>query len=134
MVIQSVLVEAFRDAPILLSLSYLAVVIVLAIIFVMLEPFLIYAVRRRFADPLARSQTEPEQLPAPEAGASLEILTRREREIVGLISSGYSNGDIAKMLFISEYTVKDHTKNIYRKLNVHSHFDLTALVNRTKTD
>ena len=51
-----------------------------------------------------------------------------------LIGYGYSNGDIAKILFISENTVKDHTKNIYRKLEVHSRFELAALVNRIHKD
>lgn len=64
----------------------------------------------------------------------LSLLSRREQEVVDLICHGYSNGDIAKALFISEHTVKDHTKNIYRKMNVHSRLELAALINRLKAD
>lgn len=64
----------------------------------------------------------------------LNVLTKRELEVADLISYGYSNANIAKILFISEHTVKDHTKNIYRKLNVHSRFELAALVNRIKAN
>ena len=70
---------------------------------------------------------------APEnKSITLELLSKREKEVVDLIGQGYSNGDIANILFISEHTVKDHTKNIYKKMNVHSRFELTALVNRLK--
>ena len=64
----------------------------------------------------------------------LNVLTKRELEVADLISYGYSNANIAKILFISEHTVKDHTKNIYRKLNVHSRFELAALVNKIKSN
>jgi len=65
--------------------------------------------------------------------ASLKVLSKREREVVELICLGYSNADIAKMLFISEHTVKDHTKKIYPKMGVHSRFELAALVSKLKT-
>lgn len=52
--------------------------------------------------------------------------------MVDLIGSGYSNADIAKILVISPHTVNDHTKNIYRKLDVHSRLELAALVIRAR--
>jgi len=64
----------------------------------------------------------------------LDTLTPRELEVVELICLGYTNRDISKMLFISEHTVKDHTKKIYPKLGVHSRFELATLVNRNKKD
>jgi len=64
----------------------------------------------------------------------LDTLTPREMEVVELICLGYTNRDISKMLFISEHTVKDHTKKIYPKLGVHSRFELATLVNRYKKD
>jgi len=45
-------------------------------------------------------------------------ITTRENEIIQLISDEYSSKEIAEMLFISIETVKDHRKNIRRKLNV----------------
>lgn len=45
-------------------------------------------------------------------------LTKREIEIVKLIQSGKSNGDIASELFISETTVKKHVSNIFEKTGV----------------
>lgn len=45
------------------------------------------------------------------------ILTKREIEILDLISHGASNADIAKELFLSEGTVKSHVSNILRKLD-----------------
>ena len=45
-------------------------------------------------------------------------LTRREREILQLVAEGYSNAQLAKMLWVAEQTVKFHLSNIYRKLGV----------------
>ena len=45
-------------------------------------------------------------------------LTRREREILALVSEGYSNRELAKMIWVTEQTVKFHLSNIYRKLDV----------------
>jgi len=44
-------------------------------------------------------------------------LTSREKEIIQLIAKGATNRAIAKTLFISEKTVKNHVTNIFRKLN-----------------
>ena len=46
-----------------------------------------------------------------------EILTKREIEILRLVANGYSNKEISKKLNVSEYTVKNHLANIYRKLD-----------------
>lgn len=45
-------------------------------------------------------------------------LTAREVEVLELIAEGMINKQIAKQLFISEKTVKNHVSNIFRKLNV----------------
>jgi len=45
-------------------------------------------------------------------------LTKREIEILRLISQAFSNKEIAKELFISDQTVSVHRKNIMRKLSV----------------
>jgi DNA-binding NarL/FixJ family response regulator len=45
-------------------------------------------------------------------------LTRREREILALVSEGHSNRELAQMIWVTEQTVKFHLSNIYRKLDV----------------
>jgi NarL family two-component system response regulator LiaR len=45
-------------------------------------------------------------------------LTKRELEILKLIASGMSNGEIANHLVISEHTVKGHVSNILSKLHL----------------
>jgi DNA-binding NarL/FixJ family response regulator len=45
-------------------------------------------------------------------------LTRRELEILQLVAEGYSNSQLARMLWVTEQTVKFHLSNIYRKLEV----------------
>ena len=45
-------------------------------------------------------------------------LTTRELEILGLAAQGYTNGRIARELWVTEQTVKFHLSNTYRKLGV----------------
>lgn len=48
------------------------------------------------------------------------LLTERETDVLLLLARGRDVPTIAKQLFISENTVRTHTKNIYVKLDVHS--------------
>jgi len=64
------------------------------------------------------------------ADSPFAVLSKRELEVVDLIARGYSNAEIANVLVISVHTVNDHTKKIYRKLNVHSRLEVAALANR----
>lgn len=50
---------------------------------------------------------------------SIDLLSRREREVLYLMSRGYDNGHIAEKLFLAEQTVKNHISRIYHKLNLH---------------
>jgi DNA-binding NarL/FixJ family response regulator len=45
-------------------------------------------------------------------------LTRRELEILKLVAEGHPNATLARMLWVTEQTVKFHLSNIYRKLEV----------------
>ena len=46
------------------------------------------------------------------------VLSRREKEILALISEGLTNSKIAEMLFLSSHTITTHRKNIMSKLGV----------------
>ncbi|WP_018922015.1 response regulator transcription factor [Salsuginibacillus kocurii] len=48
----------------------------------------------------------------------LHLLTRRECEVLQLMTDGYSNRMIGETLYISEKTVKNHVSNILQKMNV----------------
>ena len=51
-------------------------------------------------------------------GINNEPLTDREGEVLQLLANGKSNKEIGATLFISEFTVKGHLRNIFTKLNV----------------
>jgi two-component system nitrate/nitrite response regulator NarL len=53
-------------------------------------------------------------------------MTKREREITGLIADGLSNKEIAQRLNIATYTVKSHVHNILEKLALHSRLQIAA--------
>jgi DNA-binding CsgD family transcriptional regulator len=55
-------------------------------------------------------------------------LTPREIEVMQLLCRGNSKSYIAEKLYVTENTVKGHTKHIYQKLDVHSKSELQALV------
>jgi DNA-binding CsgD family transcriptional regulator len=57
---------------------------------------------------------------APARQSARDPLTRREREVVGLLSSGRTNREIADVLVISERTVENHVSNILAKLGLDS--------------
>ena len=60
--------------------------------------------------------------------ADVYQLTRRERDIVRLLSTGHSRADIARLLVVSSHTVDDHIKRVYGKLGVRSRPELTAKI------
>jgi DNA-binding NarL/FixJ family response regulator len=58
--------------------------------------------------------------PVSVGGDPREKLSRREREVYGLLTEGLTNREIAKLLFIEESTVKVHARHIYDKLGTRS--------------
>lgn len=66
--------------------------------------------------------------PAPDtSGANL---TDRELEVMTHIAQGQTNAEIAKALFLSPHTVKEHTSSIYRKLGVRNRAEAVKAAQR----
>jgi two-component system nitrate/nitrite response regulator NarL len=81
------------------------------------------AVRQAFEPSLyfARPQEQPAMTTTVEVHEPR--LTRRELEILKLVSEGRSNRQVAELLWVTDQTVKFHLANVYRKLGVRSRFD-----------
>jgi two-component system NarL family response regulator len=74
---------------------------------------------------MVKKTDERQQVPAPR-------LTDREMEVLKLVAKGLNNRDIAKQLFISENTVKNHIRNILEKLQLHSRMEAVVYAVREK--
>lgn len=59
-------------------------------------------------------------------------LTDRELEVLRLVATGLNNREVAKQLFISENTVKNHVRNILDKLQLHSRMEAVMYAVREK--
>ena len=59
-------------------------------------------------------------------------LTERELEVLRLVAQGLNNREIAKQLFISENTVKNHVRNILEKLQLLSRMEAVMYAVREK--
>lgn len=70
---------------------------------------------RRITEGKSASQTGYKQV---DYRKPLHLLTRRECEVLQLMTDGKSNRGIGESLFISEKTVKNHVSNILQKMNV----------------
>jgi DNA-binding NarL/FixJ family response regulator len=71
------------------------------------------------------SRSDRQQVPSPR-------LTDRELEVLKLVAQGLNNREIAKRLFISENTVKNHVRNILEKLQLHSRMEAVMYAVREK--
>ena len=145
--IHAVIAEIFLGAPVALYVFYAVIMAALVFVFTQVEPFLLFALRRRITDEEAVQAAEEEAVAVPAAKTEpglqtetdtfsdpLAVLTPKEREVAEFICMGYTNADIAKLMFITEHTVKDHTKKIYPKMGVRSRFELATLVSKHRED
>lgn len=64
----------------------------------------------------------------PQMDESIKSLTKREMEILRLVSEGLTNEEIGKKIFISEKTVKTHLTNIFDKLKVNNRFKAALML------
>ena len=78
------------------------------------------AVRQAFEQSIypAYSAVRAAILAAPSSDVVAAELTNRERQILLLVAEGHSNAQLARMLWVTEQTVKFHLSNVYRKINV----------------
>jgi DNA-binding CsgD family transcriptional regulator len=80
-----------------------------------------------------REGAAPEPLrPIPAEEEQLAVLTRREREILGLLAQGMTTAAIATVLFISPVTVRNHIAAVLQRLNVHSKVAAVSLAYRNR--
>ena len=64
--------------------------------------------------------------------ADFDALSHRQREILEMVGEGLSNAQIAKRLFLSESTVKQHLRSAYKVLNVRNRTEAARLVGHSK--
>jgi two-component system NarL family response regulator len=90
----------------------------------LISPSMASKLLSEFASMIKNKDDRP-QLPTPR-------LTDREMEVLRLVAKGLNNRDIAKQLFISENTVKNHIRNILEKLQLHSRMEAVVYAVREK--
>jgi DNA-binding NarL/FixJ family response regulator len=76
------------------------------------------AVRQAFQHSIFLAGGRPPLGPVATPADDSRGLTPRELEILQLVAEGHSNAQLARMLWVTEQTVKFHLSNIYRKLGV----------------
>ncbi|MDT0202094.1 response regulator transcription factor [Nocardioides sp. AE5] len=74
-----------------------------------------------------KQMSRPERDPVPGLR-----LTERELEVLRLVAKGLNNRDIARQLYISENTVKNHVRNMLEKLQAHSRMEAVMYAVREK--
>ena len=74
---------------------------------------------------------EFKQMSKPERPGPALRLTERELEVLRMVAKGLNNREVAKELFISENTVKNHVRNILDKLQMHSRVEAAMFAVRS---
>lgn len=77
------------------------------------------------AEELRRARGE--EAPAAQRAALAPALSLREREVLAFLVNGRTNPEIAEILDISTYTVKDHVRSLYRKLGARNRAEAVRL-------
>lgn len=116
-------------------------VIVLVILYILAMSYAAIQNRKRKHE---HTEVDPEAPPTQEPVIVDEVaqqcsilaeknqLTAREKDVFLLLAKGRDVPSISKQLFISENTVRSHSKNVYRKLDVHSKQELIDLLQKTE--
>jgi DNA-binding CsgD family transcriptional regulator len=86
-----------------------------------------FSERDRLALQLLRPHLYEVYLDAERRRRGIPHLSRREREVLHLVAQGYSNADIARMLFISVGTVRKHMEHVFDRTGVRTRSAAAAL-------
>jgi DNA-binding NarL/FixJ family response regulator len=89
---------------------------------VMISPAVAMKLVKNLGSPKGRGPQEGSVWP--------DDLTKREKEVLLLLSQGLNNKDIADRLFIEEQTVRNHVSTLYSKIGVHNRIELMLMVNK----
>ncbi|MCB2184077.1 MAG: response regulator transcription factor [Desulfobulbaceae bacterium] len=81
---------------------------------------------------LGDSETAEKRQSSDSLKLKIDLITRRERQVMKLLAEGHTNKQIGVMLFISPKTVDNHRANLMRKLSLHSVQELTRFAGREK--
>ncbi|GMQ27474.1 response regulator transcription factor [Algoriphagus confluentis] len=77
-------------------------------------------------------QLSPDPPLVSESKSQLNILSKREKQIANLITKGYTSAEIAEQLFLSEFTVNTHRRNLIHKLGLKNSAQLVAFIENLK--
>ena len=91
----------------------------------------------RVFDELFRRDCEQKHLlksPTSHQLAKMKAVSRREMEVMALISESMTNEEIAEKLFLSAKTVKTHIRNIFEKTGIHNRVEAVLLYIRYKQE
>ncbi|WP_448725392.1 helix-turn-helix domain-containing protein [Pseudomonas farris] len=100
-----------------------------------IKPWVTALMHQRMCFEIDVEKAPPEPTPWPEAILQLGTqITTREKDVLKLLLSGFSNKEIAGKLSLSAETIKVHRRNIYAKLNIKSQPELFARFFMPKQD
>lgn len=100
-----------------------------------IKPWVTALMHQRMCFEIDVEKDSPEPTPWPEAILQLGTqITTREKDVLKLLLSGFSNKEIAGKLSLSAETIKVHRRNIYAKLNIKSQPELFARFFMPKQD
>ena len=130
-VIHGILLAFLRNSPIILNIVYIAAPVAAAVLYLFLQPFLLYSLKNSGVEPDKLAQQEPPSQPghldhAALDAAAFEHPTERELEVAELMLQGFSYTEIAEQLCIAPSTVISHRKSLYAKMGITAKRELFA--------